>query len=93
MNYEHASANAKLEILAAFGVPESVTDNASGPTFDDAEQEELGFWLHTELGHLKLIAHAFEKDAGNDMRLRYDTSTAEVLELPRRRRRAEAREE
>ncbi|MFF9192652.1 phage portal protein [Streptomyces rochei] len=93
MNYEHASANAKLEILAAFGVPESVTGNASGRTFDNAEQEELGFWLHTELGHLELIANAFEKDAGEDMRLRYDTSTVEVLELPRRKRRAEAREE
>ncbi|MFP1628855.1 phage portal protein [Streptomyces sp. 5K101] len=93
MNYEHASANAKLEILAAFGVPESVTGNASGRTFDNAEQEELGFWLHTELGHLELIANAFEKDAGDDMRLRYDTSTVEVLELPRRKRRAEAREE
>ncbi|MEV0254757.1 hypothetical protein AB0H82_10915 [Streptomyces sp. NPDC050732] len=32
MNYEHASANAKLEILAAFGAPESVTGNASGRT-------------------------------------------------------------
>nr|WP_141746814.1 phage portal protein [Streptomyces agglomeratus] len=93
MNYEHASANAKLEILAAFGVPESVTGNASGRTFDNAEQEELGFWLHTELGHLELIANAFEKDAGDDARLRYDTSTVEVLELPRRRWRAEAREE
>ncbi|WP_329317340.1 phage portal protein (plasmid) [Streptomyces sp. NBC_01278] len=93
MNYEHASQNAKLEILAAFGVPESVTGNASGRTFDNAEQEELGFWLHTELGHLELIANAFEKDAGDGMRLRYDTSTVEVLELPRRRRRAEAREE
>ncbi|MFG3132858.1 phage portal protein [Streptomyces tendae] len=93
MNYEHASANAKLEILAAFGVPESVTGNASGRTFDNAEQEELGFWLHTELGHLELIANAFEKDAGEDMRLRYDTSTVEVLELPRRKRRQEAREE
>lgn len=82
MNYEHASQNAKLEILAAFGVPESVTGNASGRTFDNAEQEELGFWLHTELGHLELIANAFEKDAGDGMRLRYDTSTVEVLELP-----------
>ncbi|MYX26766.1 phage portal protein [Streptomyces sp. SID8381] len=93
MNYEHASTNAKLEILAAFGVPESVTGNASGRTFDNAEQEELGFWLHTELCHLELIASAFEKDAGDGMRLRYDTSTVEVLELPRRKRRAEAREE
>jgi HK97 family phage portal protein len=93
MNYEHASANSKLEILAAFGVPESVTGNASGRTFDNAEQEELGFWLHTELGHLELIANAFERDAGDDMRMRYDTSTVEVLELPRRKRRAEAREE
>ncbi|WP_167162965.1 phage portal protein [Streptomyces sp. MBT27] len=93
MNYQHAAQNAKLEILAAFGVPESVTGNASGRTFDNAEQEELGFWLHTELPHLELIANAFDDDAGDDSRIRYDTSTVKVLELPRRQRRAEAREE
>ncbi|PNE43485.1 hypothetical protein AOB60_00780 [Streptomyces noursei] len=32
MAYEHAAQNAKVEILAAFGVPESVTGNASGRT-------------------------------------------------------------
>ncbi|MFJ4342584.1 phage portal protein [Streptomyces sp. NPDC088915] len=93
MAYEHASQNAKVEILAAFGVPESVTGNASGRTFDNAEQEEYGFWVHTELPHLELIANAFASDLGDDLSIRYDTSTVEALELPRRKRRAEAREE
>ncbi|MFI9052542.1 phage portal protein [Streptomyces sp. NPDC053427] len=94
MAYEHAAQNAKIEILAAFGVPESVTGNASGRTFDNAEQEEFGFWIHTELPHLELISNAFAGDLGGlDRALRFDTSTVEALELPRRKRRAEAREE
>ncbi|MFB8026003.1 MULTISPECIES: phage portal protein [unclassified Streptomyces] len=94
MAYEHAAQNAKIEILAAFGVPESVTGNASGRTFDNAEQEEYGYWIHTELPHLELISDAFAGDLGGlDLSIRFDTSTVEALELPRRKRRAEAREE
>ncbi|AWI32707.1 phage portal protein [Streptomyces tirandamycinicus] len=94
MAYEHAAQNAKIEILAAFGVPESVLGNASGRTFDNAEQEEFNFWNHTELDHLATIASAFAGDLGNPQaKIRFDTSAVEVLELPRRRRRAEAREE
>lgn len=94
MAYEHAAQNAKIEILGAFGVPESVTGNASGRTFDNAEQEEYGFWVHTELPHLELISNAFASDLGGlDRAIRFDTSTVEALELPRRKRRAEAREE
>ncbi|MFD4933402.1 phage portal protein [Streptomyces virginiae] len=94
MAYEAAAQNAKIEILGAFGVPESVTGNASGRTFDNAEQEEYGFWIHTELPHLELISNAFASDLGGfDRAIRFDTSTVEALELPRRKRRAEAREE
>ncbi|MEU0857394.1 phage portal protein [Streptomyces griseofuscus] len=93
MAYEHASQNAKIEILAAFGVPESVTGNAAGRTFDNAEQEEYGFWIHTELPHLELISNAFAGDLEGIGAIRFATSTVEALELPRRKRRAEAREE
>ncbi|RSS97239.1 phage portal protein [Streptomyces sp. WAC05292] len=94
MAYEAAAQNAKIEILGAFGVPESVTGNAAGRTFDNAEQEEYGFWVHTELPHLELISNAFASDLGGlDRAIRFDTSTVEALELPRRKRRAEAREE
>ncbi|MER5482529.1 phage portal protein [Streptomyces sp. NPDC002812] len=94
MAYEHAAQNAKVEILGAFGVPESVTGNASGRTFDNAEQEEYGYWVHTELPHMELISNAFAGDLGGENRaIRFNTSTVEALELPRRKRRAEAREE
>ncbi|MEU3499258.1 phage portal protein [Streptomyces hundungensis] len=94
MAYEHAANNAKVEILAAFGVPESVTGNASKRTFDNAEQEEYSFWVHTELPHLEMIADAFASDLGDaGLDIRFDTSSVEALELPRRKRRAEAREE
>ncbi|MGC4950918.1 phage portal protein [Streptomyces sp. DT224] len=94
MAYEHAAQNAKIEILGAFGVPESVLGNASGRTFDNAEQEEFNFWSHTELDHLAMISNAFAGDLRHpDANIRFNTSSVEVLELPRRRRRAEAREE
>ncbi|MGW0757156.1 phage portal protein [Streptomyces sp. NPDC002814] len=94
MAYEHAALNAKVEILGAFGVPESVLGNASGRTFDNAEQEEFNFWEHTELDHLAMISNAFAGDISNpDAEIRFNTSSVQVLELPRRRRRAEAREE
>lgn len=94
MAYEHAAQNAKIEILGAFGVPESVLGNASGRTFDNAEQEEFNFWSHTELDHLAMISNAFAGDIGNpEADIRFNTNSVEVLELPRRRRRAEAREE
>ncbi|MFD9248399.1 phage portal protein [Streptomyces bottropensis] len=94
MAYEHAAQNSKIEILGAFGVPESVLGNASGRTFDNAEQEEFNFWSHTELDHLSMISNAFAGDISNpDADIRFNTSSVQVLELPRRRRRAEAREE
>ncbi|MFJ5143038.1 phage portal protein [Streptomyces sp. NPDC088707] len=94
MAYEHAAQNAKIEILGAFGVPESVLGNASGRTFDNAEQEEFNFWSHTELDHLAMISQAFAGDVSHPHAdLRYKTSSVQVLELPRRRRRAESREE
>ncbi|MFC8640039.1 phage portal protein [[Kitasatospora] papulosa] len=94
MAYEHAAQNSKIEILGAFGVPESVLGNASGRTFDNAEQEEFNFWSHTELDHLAMISNAFAGDVSNpEADIRFNTNSVEVLELPRRRRRAEAREE
>ncbi|MBV1940881.1 phage portal protein, partial [Streptomyces sp. BV286] len=94
MAYEHAAQNAKIEILGAFGVPESILGNASGRTFDNAEQEEYNFWSHTELDHLAMISNAFAGDiTTSDADIRFNTSSVEVLELPRRKRRAEAREE
>ncbi|MBT2396231.1 phage portal protein [Streptomyces sp. ISL-100] len=93
MNYETLSKTAKDEILSAFGVPESIVGNASERTYANADREEWNFWQHTELPHLSLIASAFDLDLDDGWSLRFNTSTVEALEFPRRLRREEARQE
>ncbi|MDI3407665.1 phage portal protein [Streptomyces cavernicola] len=93
MNYETLANTAKDEILSAFGVPESVVGNASERTYANADREEWNFWQHTELPHLSLLASAFDLDLDDGWSLRFNTSTVEALEFPRRQRREEARAE
>ncbi|MEV0444640.1 phage portal protein [Streptomyces spectabilis] len=93
MNYETLAKTAKDEILSAFGVPESVVGNASERTYANADREEWNFWQHTELPHLSLLASAFDLDLDDGWSLRFNTSTVEALEFPRRQRREEARQE
>ena len=50
----------KEEILAAFGVPESVIGNAAGRTFSNAGEEIKVFWMETMLPHLEPIARALD---------------------------------
>lgn len=93
MAYETTSEKAKKEILAAFGVPESMAGDSSERTFDNAEQEEFNFWHDPMLPHLELIASAFDGDVSERFDCGFDTSSVEALELPARRRRAEHRDE
>jgi HK97 family phage portal protein len=51
----------KEEILAAFGVPESIIGNSSGRTFSNAMEEGKVFWMETMSPHLDLIARSFDK--------------------------------
>ncbi|MFE3644851.1 phage portal protein [Streptomyces sp. NPDC059169] len=93
MAYETLSSTAKGEILAAFGVPESIVGNASERTYANADREEYNFWDHTELPHLNLIASGFDPDLDDEWIVRFDTSSVQALEFPRRQAREEARKE
>jgi HK97 family phage portal protein len=93
MAYETLSSTSKEEILAAFGVPESVIGNASERTYANADREEWTFWDHTELPHLNLIASGFDPDLNDEWTVRFDTSGVKALEFPRRQAREEARKE
>lgn len=93
MAYETTSEKAKKEILAAFGVPESLAGNASERTFDNASQEGFNFWQDPMLPHLDLIASAFDGDVDEDLDCIHDTSNVLALEWPARQRREEARKE
>mgnify|MGYP001237117967 CR=1 FL=1 len=51
----------KEEILASFGVPESVIGNASGRTFANASEEIRVFWSETMAPHLQHLARALDE--------------------------------
>ena len=55
-NYQAMREITKEEILAAFGVPESIIGNSSGRTFANAAEEGKVFWMETMEPHLELIA-------------------------------------
>ena len=75
----------KEEILAAFGVPESVIGNASGRTFANASEEHRVFWNETMLPHLDLLARSF--DELDDVNyVDFDTSSVPVLILYKQER-------
>ena len=50
----------KEEILAAFGVPESIIGNSANRTFSNAMEEGKVFWMETMEPHLDLIARSFD---------------------------------
>ncbi|MFJ4988756.1 phage portal protein [Streptomyces sp. NPDC088732] len=93
MAYETLADTSKGEILAAFGVPESIAGNASERTYANADREEWNFWDHTELPHLSLFASGFDQELDDGWKIRFDTSRVQALEFPRRQEREEARKE
>jgi len=75
----------KEEILAAFGVPESVIGNASGRTFSNAAEEIRVFWTETMLPHLEPIARALD-ELDEENYVDFDVSEVPVLMLYRQER-------
>lgn len=75
----------KEEILAAFGVPESVIGNASGRTFSNAAEELRVFWMETMQPHLEVIARALDElDEKNYVD--FDTSSVPILIIAKQER-------
>ncbi|MFG6197777.1 phage portal protein [Nonomuraea sp. JJY05] len=93
MAYGDMAARAKEEVLAAYGVGETVLGNSSRRTWDNAEQELFTFWTITMKGHLRIVSTGFGPDMGKGVRGEFDTSTVEVLRRTAEARRREAREE
>jgi HK97 family phage portal protein len=93
MQYVALAHNSKIEILVAFGTPESIIGNASGKTFDNAAQEEENFWTVTMPSHNDLIVSGFDEDSDDDLVGELDVSKVQALARVEERRRQEAREE
>lgn len=70
----------KEEILASFGVPESVIGNASGRTFSNAGEEIRVFWNETMLPHLEPLARALD-ELDDQHYVDFDISSVPVLVL------------
>ena len=75
----------KEEILAAFGVPESVIGNAAGRTFSNAAEEIRVFWMETMLPHLEPIARALD-ELDEKYYVDFDTSEVPILQLYKQER-------
>ncbi|WP_461012700.1 phage portal protein [Streptosporangium sandarakinum] len=93
MAYGEMASRAKEEVLAAYGVGETVLGNSSGRTWDNAEQELFTFWTITMPPHLRILTTGFAEDAGDGVRSEFDTGAVEVLRRTAEARRREAREE
>lgn len=75
----------KEEILAAFGVPESVIGNAANRTFSNAGEEIKVFWMETMIPHLEMLARGF--DALDDQHyFDFDTTGVPILILAKQER-------
>lgn len=75
----------KEEILASFGVPESVLGNASGRTFSNAAEEVSVFWNETMSPHLEIIARAFD-ELDEQYYVDFDTSSVPYLIITKQER-------
>ena len=75
----------KEEILASFGVPESVIGNASGRTFANASEEGRVFWAETMDPHLELISRGLDV-LDDKYYVTFDTSTVPILEMGKQER-------
>lgn len=75
----------KEEILAAFGVPESVIGNAAGRTFSNAAEEIRVFWMETMAPHLETLARALD-GLDDKYYIDFDTSEVPILILSKQER-------
>lgn len=83
----------KIEVLDAFGVPESMLGNASGRTFDNAGQEGYSFWTITMPPFLDLQVTGFDELSEPELEGFFDVSTVPALAAAEAAKREEARAE
>lgn len=84
-NYVQMRQIQKEEILAAFGVPESVIGNAAGRTFSNAAEEHKVFWNETMLPHLETIARGLD-ELDEEYYIDFDVTDVPVLVLYKQER-------
>lgn len=93
MQYGQVSRTSKIELLSAYGVPESVLGYSAERTFDNADNELYVYWTRTMTAHNEIIVSGFDECSDDDLEGFLDTSSVEVLERHERAKREEARAE
>lgn len=84
----------KEEVLAAFGVPETIIGDASERTFSNAEQEREVWWEDRMPPHLRLVGNGFDRlDPTTPTFVRFDTEKVGPLVRLAEARARTAREE
>jgi len=83
--YESLRQITKEEILASFGVPESIIGNASGRTFANASEEGRVFWSETMDPHLELLSRGLDI-LDDNFYVTFDTSSVPVLTIGKQER-------
>lgn len=93
--YSESRTQTKEDILGAFGVPESIAlGNASQRTFENVDAEREIFWDPTMVGHLQLLADAWNQaDDDETTFCTFDLSDVEPLQRVALKRREEMRAE
>jgi HK97 family phage portal protein len=84
-NYVEMRQIQKEEILAAFGVPESVIGNAAGRTFNNAAEELRVFWMETMMPHLEQIARGLD-ELDDKFYIDFDTGQIPILIIAKQER-------
>jgi HK97 family phage portal protein len=82
----------KEEILAAFGVPESVIGNAAGRTFNNAAEELRVFWMETMMPHLEQIARALD-ELDEEYYIDFETGNIPILIIAKQERERYSKDE
>lgn len=93
MQYLQMAGNAKVEILTAFGVPESVLGYAADRTYANAGQEHINFWQVTMPPHLDLQVSGFDQLSEPELEGFFDVSLVEALQAAEAAKRQEKRDE
>lgn len=84
-NYVEMRQITKEEILASFGVPESVIGNAAGRTFNNAAEELRVFWMETMMPHLEQIARGLD-ELDEKYYVDFDTGNIPILIIAKQER-------
>lgn len=80
MSYSELARASRHEIMAGFGVGDSILGNSGEKTYANAAEEAAHYWLTTMPEHLGLVTTGFDRDTDDDLVIDHDTSKVPALQ-------------